>query len=34
MESALNTFSHILFAIGIVFWFWGTWPLLGKPQQW
>ena len=21
--------SHVCFGVGIVFWFWGTWPLLG-----
>ena len=26
----INTLSNICFAIGIVFWFWGTWPLLGN----
>lgn len=25
----INTLSNICFAVGIVFWFWGTWPLLG-----
>lgn len=25
----INTLSNVCFAVGIVFWFWGTWPLLG-----
>lgn len=25
----INTLSNICFAVGMVFWFWGTWPLLG-----
>lgn len=26
----MDILSFILIAIGVVFWFWGTWPLLGK----
>lgn len=26
----INVISYLCFAIGIVFWFWGTFPLLGK----
>jgi multicomponent Na+:H+ antiporter subunit G len=25
----INTLSYICMGIGIVFWFWGTWPLVG-----
>jgi multicomponent Na+:H+ antiporter subunit G len=25
----INTLSYILIGIGIIFWFWGTWPLVG-----
>ena len=25
----IDTLSNICFFVGIVFWFWGTWPLLG-----
>ena len=25
----IDTLSNLCFAVGIVFWFWGTWPLLG-----
>ena len=24
----IDILSNICFAVGIVFWFWGTWPLL------
>ena len=24
-----NLFSTVFFGVGIVFWFWGTWPLVG-----
>ncbi|MBD1872010.1 monovalent cation/H(+) antiporter subunit G [Nodosilinea sp. FACHB-131] len=26
----INTLSYICIVIGLVFWFWGTWPLLGR----
>lgn len=26
---AIDVLSFILIAIGILFWFWGTWPLIG-----
>ncbi|NJL87055.1 MAG: monovalent cation/H(+) antiporter subunit G [Leptolyngbyaceae cyanobacterium SM1_1_3] len=25
----INTLSYVCFGIGLIFWFWGTWPLLG-----
>ncbi|HHP7244790.1 MAG TPA: monovalent cation/H(+) antiporter subunit G [Elainellaceae cyanobacterium] len=25
----INTLSYVFIGVGIVFWFWGTWPLLG-----
>lgn len=25
----INLFSAVCFGVGIVFWFWGTWPLVG-----
>ncbi|MDJ1175684.1 monovalent cation/H(+) antiporter subunit G [Roseofilum capinflatum] len=25
----INTLSYICMGVGIVFWFWGTWPLVG-----
>lgn len=25
----IDTLSNLCFLVGIVFWFWGTWPLLG-----
>ncbi|TVQ16851.1 MAG: sodium:proton antiporter [Leptolyngbya sp. DLM2.Bin15] len=25
----IDTLSYTLISIGLVFWFWGTWPLLG-----
>ncbi len=25
----INFFSVVCFGVGIVFWFWGTWPLVG-----
>ncbi|MDJ1168094.1 monovalent cation/H(+) antiporter subunit G [Roseofilum sp. BLCC_M154] len=25
----ISTLSYICMGVGIVFWFWGTWPLLG-----
>ncbi|MGJ3253100.1 MAG: monovalent cation/H(+) antiporter subunit G [Elainellaceae cyanobacterium] len=25
----INTLSYIFIGVGIVFWFWGTWPLVG-----
>lgn len=25
----INVFSYLCIGIGITFWFWGTWPLLG-----
>lgn len=25
----INLFSTLCFGVGIVFWFWGTWPLVG-----
>ncbi|MGB7086244.1 MAG: monovalent cation/H(+) antiporter subunit G [Phormidesmis sp.] len=28
-ETIINLFSNFCFGIGIVFWFWGTWPLIG-----
>jgi len=27
---SLNILSTICFSVGIVFWFWGTWPLIGN----
>jgi multicomponent Na+:H+ antiporter subunit G len=26
----IDTFSYLCIGVGIVFWFWGTWPLLGN----
>ncbi|MGB3766984.1 MAG: monovalent cation/H(+) antiporter subunit G [Phormidesmis sp.] len=26
----IDVLSNICFTVGIVFWFWGTWPLLGN----
>lgn len=26
----IDTFSYLCLVVGIVFWFWGTWPLLGN----
>ncbi len=26
----INILSHSCIAIGIIFWFWGTWPLVGN----
>lgn len=26
----IDTFSYLCLGVGIVFWFWGTWPLLGN----
>lgn len=26
----LNTLSYLCFGLGLVFWLWGTWPLLSK----
>ena len=26
----IDTLSNVCFLVGIVFWFWGTWPLLGN----
>ena len=25
----INTLSYVCFGVGLVFWFWGTWPLVG-----
>jgi len=25
----INTLSYVCMGVGIVFWFWGTWPLVG-----
>jgi multicomponent Na+:H+ antiporter subunit G len=25
-----NTLSYICIVLGLVFWYWGTWPLLGR----
>ena len=25
----INVFGYLCIAVGITFWFWGTWPLLG-----
>ena len=30
MSSAINHLSTLLMVIGLGFWFWGTWPLLGQ----
>ena len=30
MMSALNHLSSLLLLVGLGFWFWGTWPLLGQ----
>jgi multicomponent Na+:H+ antiporter subunit G len=29
MSDLMNAASYTLMGVGIVFWFWGTWPLLG-----
>ncbi|NMF83414.1 monovalent cation/H(+) antiporter subunit G [Nodosilinea sp. P-1105] len=26
----VNVLSYVCIVIGLVFWFWGTWPLLGR----
>ena len=26
----INTLGYVLIGMGLLFWFWGTWPLLGK----
>lgn len=28
--SITELLSHVCFGVGIVFWFWGTWPLVGR----
>ncbi|MEM9092482.1 MAG: monovalent cation/H(+) antiporter subunit G [Cyanobacteria bacterium P01_F01_bin.53] len=30
----MNILSVACFSVGIVFWFWGTWPLLGHRSVW
>ncbi len=30
MSSVINHLSTLLMVIGLGFWFWGTWPLLGQ----
>lgn len=25
----INTLSYVCMGVGIIFWFWGTWPLVG-----
>ncbi|MGB3671351.1 MAG: monovalent cation/H(+) antiporter subunit G [Phormidesmis sp.] len=29
-ESVIRLLSSVCFAVGIIFWFWGTWPLIGN----
>lgn len=29
-ESVIRLLSSICFLVGIIFWFWGTWPLIGN----
>ncbi len=26
----INALSYFLISVGLIFWFWGTWPLLGR----
>lgn len=30
MINLINLLSYTCLAVGVFFWFWGTWPLLGK----
>lgn len=30
MNIAINILSYACIVLGLVFWFWGTWPLLGR----